>query len=192
MSTSARDLDFLIVRRISSGEERALEELWTRLSPAVFRYISALVSDRQLAEEVLQDTFVAVWKGAGSFQERSSVRTWLFGIARRQAISALRRRRLPTGGEVPEELPETGLGPEGLLLRHDRRVELARCVESLGLAQREALILVFYQGFSYKEAAEVQGVSVGTVKSRVNRAKRALHERLREPIAGSKEKRESE
>lgn len=169
------DADLLTIERIAAGDKRALEEIYSRFGKMLFRYILTLVVDRQLAEEVLQDTLVAVWKGAHRFKGRSSVRTWIFGIARRKVRDANRRRSLTTAGPgEAESLPASEPSPEEIVLLNDRRKQLAACLKRLAPPQREVLALVFFQGFSYKEAAEILGVPVGTVRSRLNRAKNTL------------------
>jgi RNA polymerase sigma-70 factor (ECF subfamily) len=175
-------VDHTRLRRTARGDGRALEELYARHGAALFGYLLVLTPDRGLAEEVLQDTLVAAWKGAGSFAGRSSVKTWLFGIARRKVRDALRRRGLPLAADdsLLEALPTGEPGPEDALLSGVRSAELAGCVARLGAVHRETLALVFFHELSYAEAAEVLMVPVGTVKSRLSNAKRALREMLEE------------
>lgn len=86
---SVGDLD--LVQRIAAGDERALESLYARHAQSLLAYAQRMIGDRGAAEEALQDTFVAIWRGAGSFGQRSTVRTWIFGICRRQALLRLCR-----------------------------------------------------------------------------------------------------
>lgn len=169
------DGDRLLLRRVASGDQKALAEVHDRFGRSLFGYLLTLSPDRQLAEEILQDTLVAVWRNAGSYAGRSSVKTWVFGICRRQAHNALRRRNVPLTDEVPSDtLPATDPGPEETLLTGVRRQELADRIGGLSPLHREALVLFFFEGLSYEETAEVAGVPVGTVKSRLSNAKRAL------------------
>lgn len=164
-----------VLARVASGERRALEELYERLGQRLFRYLLAISSDRQLAEETLQDTLVAVWRGAGSYRGDSSARSWVFGIARRRAHSALRGRNLPISEESDlESLPTPEYGPEDTALAGSRSEELAGLIGKLSTVHREALALVFFHQLSYEETAAVLDVPVGTVKSRLSNAKRAL------------------
>lgn len=174
--------DEALLRRVAEDDGRALGELYSRHGPALLGYLLVLVRDRGLAEEVLQDTLLAAWKGAGSFGGRSSVKTWLFGISRRRARDVLRKRGLPTLGDedLLEALPAGEPGPEEVLLADARSAELEACIGRLGAAHRETLALVFFHELSYAEAAEVLGVPVGTVKSRLSNARRALRELLLE------------
>ena len=163
-----------LLSRVASGDRRALEEVHARYSREIFRYLLTLTSDYQAAEEILQDTLVAVWRGAGTFEERSSVKTWLFGIARRQAHNVLRKRKLPTSEEDPAGLVEAVAEPEDMLLIKDRDEELVNRIKDLSSAHREVLALVFFHELSYAETARILGVPLGTVKSRLSNAKKAL------------------
>lgn len=169
-----------LISRVASGDRRALEELYSRHGRELFRYLSALTPDRYVAEEILQDTLVAVWRGADSYEGRSGARTWLFGIARRQAHNTLRKRLLPVA-EANFDEPATGeTEPEEVLIARSRGRELADHIRSLSAAHQEVLALIFFHELSYKEAAQVIGVPIGTVKSRLSNAKRALRKKLEE------------
>ncbi len=169
------DGDRVLLRRVAGGDEKALAEIHDRFGRSLFGYLLTLTRDRQLAEEILQDALVAVWRGAGSYAGRSSAKTWVFGVARRQAHNALRRRKLPLADEDPSDrLPAPDPEPEEALLAGAESRELADRIGELSPLHREALVLVFFQGLSYEETAEVAGVPVGTVKSRLSNAKRTL------------------
>jgi RNA polymerase sigma factor (sigma-70 family) len=171
--------DRLILERVALGDEGALAELYDLHGRALFGYLFNLTRDRQLAEEVLQDTLVAVWRSAKTFRGRSSVKTWLFGVARRRTHDALRRRKLPLAPEGEfEALRDAEPAPEESLLAAASREELADHLGELSPAHREILDLIFFHGLSYAEAAEVLGVPLGTVKSRLSGAKRALRASL--------------
>src|SRR5688572_7252285 len=86
----------VLVQRVARGDRAGLEELYYRHGRALLQYLVQICSDRQVAEEVLLDALVAMWQGADHFAGRSSVRTWLFSIARRQAHNTLRRAQVPT------------------------------------------------------------------------------------------------
>lgn len=163
------------LQRIAVGDRQALAELYARHRQMLFRYLLQLTPDRGLAEELLQDTLVAIWKSARDFEGRSSVTTWLIGIARRQAHNTLRRRGLPLADltEV-EAMPASDPAPEDALLATAAREQLAAAVARLAPLHREVLVLAFVQELSYAEIAAALDIPVGTVKSRLNHAKRAL------------------
>ena len=176
------DGDRLVLERVAAGERAALEEVYARFGGSLFRYLSTLASDRRVAEEILQDTLVAVWRGAGTYRGDSSVRTWLFGIARRQAHNTLRRRE--PGLALEEDLrsyPSPESGPEDALLADARTEELMGLVGRISPLHREVLALFFFHELSYEETARVLEVPVGTVKSRLSNAKKALRTLMQAP-----------
>jgi RNA polymerase sigma-70 factor (ECF subfamily) len=165
-----------MIARIAAGDRDALTECYRHWQHPLFVYLlHRCGGDRSIAEEILQDTFLAVWQSAGRFEGRSHVRTWLIGIARRQAHNTLRRRQLPgTGLDDVTHWPEAGPAPEESAIASAMRDELIAKLEQLPAANRETLELVLVHGLSYAEVAEVLHVPLGTVKSRLNGAKRAL------------------
>jgi RNA polymerase sigma factor (sigma-70 family) len=175
VSTKPVDDDILIVHRIAGGDRQAVVELYARFREPIFRYLLQLTPDRGLAEELLQDTLVAVWKSANSFEGRSSVSTWLLGIARRQAHNTQRQRGLPVTDESAlAALPAPSSDPEAIVLAGLAQEELIAAFDRLAPVHREVLILVFVQQLSYQQVAEVLAVPTGTVKSRLSNARRAL------------------
>ena len=164
-----------IVQRIAGGDRQALAELYARYQRPLFNYLLQLTPDYGLAEEILQDTLVAIWKSAKSFEGRSSVSTWLIGIARRQAHNTLRQRKLPLVDEaVLTDLLAADPEPEEFTLASVERDELVAAFRQLAPMHREILALTFVQELSYQETAQVIGVPLGTVKSRLSNAKKAL------------------
>jgi len=169
-----------LIGRIAQGDQIALADLYALYGPPLFRYLVQLVDDRGLAEEVLQDTLVAVWQSAARFEARSTPRTWLYGIARRQAHNRTRRKALPRADVSELDLTPAGdTEPEEAVLASVEREELAHAIDQLTAAHREILALIFDSGLSYAEAAILLNVPEGTVKSRLNNAKRALRDSLR-------------
>jgi len=135
MSTSSTDSDCAIVQHIAIVYRQALSELYIRYQRSLFNYLLQLTPDYGLAEELLQDTLVAIWKSAGSFEGRSTVRTWLIGIGRRQAYNTLRQLKLPCVDESElEELAATEPEPEELALASVARDDPAvHCLVESGL-----------------------------------------------------------
>ncbi|HIQ01871.1 MAG TPA: RNA polymerase sigma factor [Anaerolineales bacterium] len=161
-----------LISRVAAGDEAAFRQLYERYGDRVFRYALTLVRNLHLAEEVVQETMVAIWRGAGSFKGGSRVSTWIFGIARNQAHALLRRE--VRGERVPEEsltLPD----PAEAVERENR---VLSALAKLPPDQREVVVLAFYEGLSYREIARLLGVLEGTVKSRMHFAKRKLREAL--------------
>lgn len=164
-----------LVRGVVAGDAGALEELYRRHSRELFVYIFGRLGDRQLAEETLQDVMLAVWRGAGRFRGESSVRTWLFAIAYRRAMSAARRLPAQPAPEwVVEGLVSEAPGPVEWADERERVAAVRLALRRLPEHQRSVIELIFLHGLSGPEAARVLGVPVGTVKSRQYRALKAL------------------
>jgi RNA polymerase sigma-70 factor (ECF subfamily) len=169
------DDDSQILKRIAAGDRQALSELYARYQRPLFNYLLQLTPDYGLAEELLQDTLVAVWKSAQSFEGRSTVLTWVIGIARRQAYNTLRQRKLPFVHEAElEGLAAAEVESEDFTLASVARDELVEAFKQLAPVHREVLVLILVQEFSYEETAKALGIPVGTVKSRLCNAKRML------------------
>jgi RNA polymerase sigma factor (sigma-70 family) len=173
--------DAALLATFARGDRDAVQALYARFGRPLFAYVKGLVRDDGLAEEIVQDTFVAAWRGSGSYEGRSSVSSWLFGIARRQARDRMRRVRLEMEPlERLEELPAGNPGPEAAALAAASRAELACALERVSAADREVLVLAFAHELSGPEIADVLGIPAGTVKSRLFNARR----RLRVQLAG--------
>jgi RNA polymerase sigma factor (sigma-70 family) len=169
------DDDKQLVKRIGAGDRQALSELYARYQRLLFNYLLQLTPDYGLAEELLQDTLVAIWKSACSFEGRSSVQTWLIGVARRQAHNTLRQHKISLVNESElEGLAAVGPELEDFMLASIARDELVEAFKQLGVVHREVLVLTLVQELSYEETATALNVPVGTVKSRLSNAKRLL------------------
>ena len=135
----ATDEDRSVLAGVASGDRRALEELYACFGRLLFGYLLTLTLDRGLAEEILQDTLVVVWQNAGAYAGRSSVKTWLSGVARRQAHNRLRRRDPGFAGEDElERLSAPDTDPEAAVLAGARREDLAASIERLSPLHRGA------------------------------------------------------
>jgi RNA polymerase sigma-70 factor, ECF subfamily len=168
--------DAVLLRRVADGDRDALGALYRRHAHVVLAQIRLAVGEPGLSEEILQDTMLAVWRGAGSFRGVSQVRSWIIAIALRQARDRLRRRRVTV---VADESVLSGQaaadpGPEAQVLERAELAVVAEAIRSLSPAHREVLGLVFGADLTLADAAEVLGVPVGTVKSRLAAARAAL------------------
>ncbi|HVX31272.1 MAG TPA: sigma-70 family RNA polymerase sigma factor [Nitrolancea sp.] len=173
------DAEGEIVARIAAGDRQALDTLYQRHAQALYGYLLTLTADHGLAEEILQDTFVAAWRAAERFEARSSVKTWLFGIARRQAHNSLRRRQLARAGDdALEEATSTEPEPEAAALRNADRQALSDAIARLQPVHREVLVLAFVHELSYAEMADLLDVPLGTIRSRLSNARRLLRQIL--------------
>jgi RNA polymerase sigma-70 factor (ECF subfamily) len=166
------DTDEVLLAQIGVGQRGAVAELYRRHGPSLLAVLTRIVDDHQLAEEALQDAFVAVWRGA-RFNGRSRVRTWLVGIAIRQAGSQRRKKRFPIA-EAHEDFASSDLGPEDATILSLETYRVTAALALLSERQREVLLLAFVEQLTHSEMAEVLGVQIGTVKSRMHSARRAL------------------
>ena len=168
-----------LIARLAAGDRAALRELYDRHSAALAAFVSRYTSDRGEIEEIVQDTMLAAWHGAGRFAGRSSVRSWLFGIARRRAADIHRRWRPEIADAALETLSDPAPGPEAWALAQAGEDELLAAIERLSPIHREVLELVFVHHFAYAEVAETLDIPLGTVKSRLNHARKALRAHVR-------------
>lgn len=180
---AAAQPDLALVRRIARGEQGALDELYERFAPGLLAYLNQRLSDSRLAEEVLQDVMLAAWNSAGRFRGECQVRTWLLAIARNRAINAYHRQIAPRQADLPWEDAET----QAHLAAGSRSTEaslaatdLRQALETLPDELRETLELVFFHGLSMEDTGRVLGAPLGTVKSRLHRAKARLRAQLGE------------
>jgi RNA polymerase sigma-70 factor, ECF subfamily len=178
---AAEAADIALLRRVADGDQDAMADFYRRHSQAVLAHISMVVGERALAEEIFQDTMLAIWRNAGSFRGESRVRTWVIAIARRQAHNRLRRGRLRLVHDAElVDRPSPGPGTETIALVRAEVSEVAHAIAGLGRAHREVLGLAFGAGLTLAEVATVLQVPVGTVKSRLTAARAALVRALAE------------
>lgn len=175
--TTTSDEDLL--SRIAAGDRLAMRVLFARHQLRIHRFVLRLVRDEAVAEDAVSDTFLDVWRDAGSFSGRSQVTTWLMSIARFKALSALRRRR-ETGldDEWAAGIEDEADTPEVISQKLDKSAAIRLCMDRLGIQHREVVDLVYYQECSVEEVAEIVGIPEGTVKTRLFHARRKLAELL--------------
>jgi RNA polymerase sigma-70 factor, ECF subfamily len=198
--------DAALVREVVDGSEVALAELYDRHVDAVFATASRLTTDRQVVEEVVQETFLALWNRAELFDPRAgSLVTWLRTIARNRTVDRLR-----AAGRRPNLVPlsatsgddegdgaaldrlvlsgtvlggaEIGLGPEGELAATELRQTLREALAVLPETERTAIVLAYREELTQTEIAERLGWPLGTVKTRTRRALLRLREALADEL----------
>jgi RNA polymerase sigma-70 factor (ECF subfamily) len=166
-----------LIRRIADGEQLAMRTLFARHRVALYRWLLRLVGDEALAEDLLSEVFLDVWRQAAAFEARSSVSTWLLAIARYKALSARRRR---TDVELDEDIASTVADPaddpERVLQKKNRAQLLRHSLGRLSPEHGEVIDLVYYHGRSVREVAEIVGVPEATVKTRMFYARKRLAE----------------
>jgi RNA polymerase sigma-70 factor (ECF subfamily) len=158
---------------LSSESER--EGLLTHL-PNLRAFAMSLCRNKHDADDLLQETMLKAWNNLDSFREGTNLRAWLFTIMRNTHFSDYRKKRADMLDESSDQLAQIGVPPTQIDSA-DRR-HIAAALDKLNFEQREAIILVAAEGFNYEEAAAISNCPVGTIKSRLNRARSRLAEIL--------------
>jgi RNA polymerase sigma-70 factor (ECF subfamily) len=169
--------DDMLIRRIAQGDQLAMRTLFGRHRVPLYRWLLRLVGDEALAEDLLSEVFLDVWRQAAAFEARSSVSTWLLAIARHKALSARRRR---TDAELDEKIASSVADPaddpEVVLQKKTRATALRHSLARLSPEHGEVIDLVYFHGKSVKEVAEIVGIAAATVKTRMFYARKRLAE----------------
>jgi RNA polymerase sigma-70 factor, ECF subfamily len=170
-------LDKTLIRRIASGDQVAMRTLFARHRVPLYRWLLRIVREETLAEDLLSDVFLDVWRQAASYKGRASVSTWLLAIARHKALSARRRRvDAELDASIASTIADPGDDPEVALQKKNRGELLRNSLASLSPEHGEVIDLVYYHGKSVKEVADIVGVGEATVKTRMFYARKKLAE----------------
>lgn len=186
MSDASLREDAELVADVAVGDEAALEALYQRYGGACYRLSRRILDDAQLAEDVVQQVFLALWQGGGYDRSRGAVSTWLMSITHHKAVDALRReagrrKRLADDQELVE-VEATGPGPADAAWTRLRADRTRAALRGLPPEQREVLLLAYYGGYTQREIADMTGLPLGTVKSRTLLAMQRLRTRLRDEV----------
>lgn len=168
------DDDRVLLEATARGDKGAMRRLYLRHHDSLYRFIRMRCDDDATARDVVHDAMLAVWRSAGRFGGKSSVRTWIFAIARNKLVDRVRRSsQLSFTDEVPET-PDDAPDPEAVIAaaQDARRVRI--CLDRLKKVQIAVIRLAFFDELPYDQIAEIEGVPLGTVKTRVFHAKQAL------------------
>jgi len=175
MMESGADIE--LVSAVREGSAEAYKVLYTRYSDRIYRYCLARLRDSELASDVLQETFLVLWQNASSFQGKSAVSTWLFGITTNKLRSLIRTEARIDSRDLQQV--EHELAIEDASESTVQKADILAAVQRLPAEQQEAVILTFYADMTYNDIAEIQNVPVGTVKSRMFHARKSLKQILR-------------
>jgi RNA polymerase sigma factor (sigma-70 family) len=168
-----------LVGAVATGDRAALELLYRRHAPWLAGRLAARTTSRELAEEALQDTFLAAWRGARTYHGTGEVPAWLWGIARRRLASLARRQRPGILSlEAAAEPPDSAATPEEAALGQDASTRIRLAISHLPAEQQAAITAVVYDGKSIQAAARAAAVPEGTLKSRLHRARLHLRKEL--------------
>jgi RNA polymerase sigma-70 factor (ECF subfamily) len=168
-------LDATLLESIAAGDKFAMQVLFQRHNVRVYRFVLRLIGNESLAEEIVSEVFLNVWRHAGTFEAKCQVTTWLLAIARHKAVSVLRQR---SEAQLDDDMAATVADPsddaETVLDRQDRSQIIRKCLTRLSPSHREIIDLVYYHEKSVDEAARIVGVPKSTVKTRMFYARNHL------------------
>ena len=170
------ETDLVLLERIEQGDRAALHELYHSYQYAVLRFMQRITKSLELAQEGVNDVMLTVWRNSKSFGRRSSVSTWIMGIAYHKALKALASKhrwssRFGFHVEDFEDRREASVDPDE---HRDLRDLLTKALDDLPPAQRAVVDLTYFGGYSYEEIAAIMGCPVNTVKTRMFHARAKL------------------
>lgn len=169
-----RENDLYLLRRISAGDDDAVRELYAQYGQRLYAYALRITNNPATAEDVVQHTFITVWKTAKSFRAESRLLTWLLGIVHHTALKMIRNKTEYLNEATQENIPENQPTLEEQVQGQEMKRWIQDGLQNLSSEHRAVLELVFYQGLSLNETAEVLKCPLGTVKSRLSYAREKL------------------
>jgi RNA polymerase sigma-70 factor (ECF subfamily) len=168
-----------LVRRVLAGQTNDFRVLVERYQQSIFRFALGLVGNREAAEDVTQEAFLAAFVNLSAYDSsRAAFSTWLFTIVRNRCLNLLKQHR-PTAHNELDSIGEVASADP--IVNRELSQQLDRALSALPVEQRSAFVLAEIEELSYAEIAWIEGTSVGTVKSRIHRAKQRLQSLL-EPV----------
>jgi len=168
----------LPVAEARAGNAEAWAALFQRYRLPLYVYIFELVRDEQTSLDLVQETFINAFRHLGSLRDDDKFGSWLFRIAHQKSLQQWRRRDREAEFGEQLESPSSDDAPVDLLIREEQEEEFMKLLEKLPVAQRSAIVLHYVEDFSLEEIARITETNVGTVKSRLHYAKRALRKLL--------------
>lgn len=166
------------IRAVLDGDVDSFRLLVQRYQGPVIRMIKNIINDHHICEDIAQDVFLVAYKKLSSFDPaRSSFSTWLFTIARNKSLNTLKKKRALSMNNLPEN-PDSSI-PADSLTQKEFFDRLDQVLQNLPAKQKTAFILAEFEKLPYEQIAQIEGVRIGTIKSRINRAKKKLRSALK-------------
>ena len=176
-TSAARQSDRELVERVARGDRAAVRLLFMRHHARVYRFAARQTGSDMMADDIANEVFLELWRQAPAFEGRSEVSTWLLGIARFKALSALRRKKEEwIGDDDAAAIPDTADTPEVAVMKDDKATALRGMVNALPEEHRTVIDLAYYHAKSVAEIAEILSIPVATVKTRMFYARKKLGE----------------
>jgi len=162
--------DAMLIAAIARKDKEALKTLYLRYNKKIYRFAFKHLNNYEASQDITSEVFLTIWEKAGTFQGRSRVSTWIFGIAYNKIRGTIRKKNMFELGlnDVPVETAS----------KIDAKYDFSQAFERLSISQKEVVEMIFYLGLSYKETAEIIGCPEGTVKSRAFHARKNLQATL--------------
>ena len=175
-----------LVRAAAGGDTEAFERLVRTYENKIYHLALRMCGSSEEASDIAQEAFLAAWRGLPSFRGEANFATWLYRLTSNAALDYLRRQKKERGDmslddeDLGLDAVDTGPGPQDAAERTEVRAAVAAGLQQLSEGHRQVLVLREIQGLSYEEIADVLEVDLGTVKSRISRARTALRKILLE------------
>jgi RNA polymerase sigma-70 factor (ECF subfamily) len=183
------ELDDKLIKEALKGEQKAYAELVARHQNSVYHIVYRIVHDRELAADLVQETFMKAFSSLKMYRSEFRFSTWLYKIAANASIDHLRKKRIRAlsldnplitdDGEVGIEVPDLSYHPEEEMMRRERSISIDAAIESLPVKYKQVIVARHQEEKSYEEIAAELHVPVGTVKARIFRARELLKKRLK-------------
>ncbi|HMP82542.1 MAG TPA: RNA polymerase sigma factor [Verrucomicrobiota bacterium] len=171
----------LPVQQARAGDPAAWDTLFRRYQLPLYTYVFELVHNEQTSLDIVQETFIAATRHIGGLRDDAKFGSWLFGIAHQRCVQRWRKssREMELRNELEDAPAEYESSPDELLIRREQEAEFMNLLNMLPLPQRSVLLLHYIEEFSLDEIAAITGAGVGTVKSRLHYARKALGKLLK-------------
>jgi RNA polymerase sigma-70 factor (ECF subfamily) len=179
-AASGQQSDTELVGRVAKGDRAAVRLLFMRHHARIYRFVARQTGQESMADDIANEVFLELWRQAPNFEGRSEVSTWLLGIARFKALSALRKKKEDwIDDEDAAQIPDDADTPEVAVMKDDKAAALKRMVGALPEEHRSVIDLAYYHGKSVTEIGEILSIPVATVKTRMFYARKKLGEALK-------------
>jgi RNA polymerase sigma-70 factor (ECF subfamily) len=175
-----------IIKKAQNGSERAFETLILSCQGKAYSIAYRYLNNQEDAMDALQESFIKAYRSLGTFKGNSSFQTWIYRIVVNTCYDMLRKKKsriqadslYKNDGEDEYiiQVPDEGKGPEDLAIEQEEKADILKCLDELPLDQKEIIVLRDVEGFSYEEITLILSITMGTVKSRISRARLRLRE----------------
>ena len=169
-----RELDKALIAGVAQGNKGAMNEIYKAYAPALNGFIRLFLVDPNDVADIIHDTMLEVWRKADRFEGRSSLKTWIFSIAKNKSIDRNRKHARLKYSDEPIEIKDDALNAAELVNLSQKASTVRQAVAQLKPDHRRVIHLSFFEDLTYKEIAEIENCPVGTVKTRILYAKRSL------------------